>query len=293
MKALITGAGGQLGHDLIQTRPQNIEAIGFDRGDLDITDRDSVLDTVQRHKPAVIVNAAAYTAVDKAEDEHEEAYRANRDGAANVAETAKRVGAKVVQVSTDYVFDGKKSSPYLPDDAAQPLGVYGASKAAGEKKVLDIANNTALIVRSSWLYAVQGNNFVKTMLRLMSERDEVSVVADQVGCPTRAHTLAQAIWKFITKPEVAGIYHWTDAGVASWYDFAVAIEEEGNSLGLLRKRCRVIPIRTTDYPTRAKRPSYSVLDKTSAWQVLGYTAPHWRESLRQMLAELKQKTDKQ
>jgi dTDP-4-dehydrorhamnose reductase len=285
MKVLITGARGQLGRDLTHTRPRDVDTIGCDLDELDIGDRDAVLEFVQRHKPAVVVNAAAYTAVDKAEDEKEKAYRANCDGAANVAEAANQIGARVVHVSTDYVFDGTKSSPYRPDDLPGPLGVYGASKAAGEKKVREISNNTALIVRSSWLYAVHGHNFVNTMLRLMGERDEVRVVADQIGCPTWARTLAQAIWSFIAKPQLAGIYHWTDSGVASWYDFAVAVEEEGNRLGLLKKRCSVVPIRTEDYPTRAKRPAYSVLDKTSSSQALGYAPPHWRESLRQMLEE--------
>ena len=285
MKVLVTGAGGQMGRDLIETRPRGVDAVGLGHGELDIGDRHAVFEIARKYEPAVIVNAAAYTAVDRAEDEQEKAYETNRDGAGYVAGAAQSVGARLIHISTDYVFDGTKSSPYRPEDAIRPLGVYGASKAAGEERVREASNDTALIVRSSWLYAAEGNNFVNTMLRLMSERGEVRVVADQTGSPTWVRTVAQAIWNFMAKPKLAGIYHWTDAGEASWHDFAVAIEEEGNDIGLLKRRCAVVPIRTEDYPTRAKRPIYSVLDKTSTSEALGYTPPHWRESLRQMLKE--------
>jgi dTDP-4-dehydrorhamnose reductase len=245
----------------------------------------------QQHGPDLVINAAAYTAVDKAESEKDKAYEVNVRGAANIAKAAEHSGARLIHISTDFVFDGRKSKPYRPDDKPNPISVYGASKLQGEEAVLRETMKKALILRTGWVYSSHGSNFVKTMLKLMAERDEISVVADQVGTPTWARGLAKAIYHFANIPDTHGIYHSTDAGVASWYDFAAAIQEEAHQLGILQSLIPVIPIRTDDYPTAAKRPPYSVLDKTATWQALGYTASHWRVALRLMLEELTARTE--
>ena len=293
MKALITGADGQLGWELHRTRPDDWEIIALSHSDLDITDNPAVTSAIHKHKPDLVINTAAYTAVDKAESEKDKAYAVNAGGAENIAKAAKDSRIRLLHISTDFVFDGSKSQPYLPGDRQNPTSVYGASKLQGELAVLAAGMHEALILRTGWVYSSHGSNFVKTMLKLMAARDEISVVADQVGTPTWARGLAKAIYHFSDKPEAHGIYHWTDAGVASWYDFAVAIQEEAFKLGLLEKMIPITPIRTQDYPTPAKRPSYSVLDKTATWDALGYFASHWRSSLRQMLTEMKSKKQKE
>ncbi len=286
MKVLVTGANGQLGRELALAIPEGIKLVALGRQELDITDRDRVLEVVERHRPDLVVNAAAYTAVDRAEEEAECAHAVNSQGAANVAESATAVQARVVQLTTDYVFDGRKSTPYLPEYATSPLCVYGASKAEAEQRLIEVTKGEALIIRSAWLYSVHGNNFVRTMLGLLRSRDEVRVVADQVGTPTWAKSLARALWSAVTKGDLKGIWHWTDAGVASWYDFAVAIQEEARAIGLVDRSIHIRPVRTEDYPTPARRPAYSVLDKTTTWSALGIAILHWRKALRGMLREI-------
>lgn len=232
--------------------------------------------------PDVIVNAAAYTAVDKAESEEDTAFAVNAIAVGHLAAATRRVGARFVHVSTDFVFDGLSGVPYAPDAATGPLGVYGRSKLAGEQA----AGKDALIVRTAWVYAPNGGNFVRTMLRLMTERPEVRVVGDQIGTPTYAPGLAAALWTMALKG-AKGIHHYTDAGVCSWYDFAVAIQEEAMGAGLLTKAVPIIPITTADYPTPARRPHYSVLDKTSTFAILDGPAPHWRDNLRRMMTEIR------
>jgi len=296
---LITGAQGQLGWELSRTAPQGFQLLTVDIDELDITQSDQVFQLVNTHQPDWIINAAAYTAVDKAEQESDLAFKVNRDGAKNLAQAAKENQSKLIQVSTDFVFDGNKSSPYLPEDKPNPLCVYGASKQAGDDAVLEVLGQQATIIRTAWVYSSHGNNFVKTMLKLMSERAELGIVADQIGTPTWANSLAKAIWKIIElnndgaiKSQTAdikpSIYQYTDGGVASWYDFAEAIQEEAINIGLLNSDniCHVRPIRTEDYPLPAQRPSYSVMDKTSTLQTLNIPLQHWRKSLRDMLAEL-------
>ena len=286
MRVLLAGAGGQLGWELQRCCPDGVELLACGSQQLDICDRDAVVALAEEFSPQIIINAAAYTAVDKAESEQTAAAAVNSDGAENLALAAKAVNARMVQVSTDYVFDGSSSSPYRTEAATSPLGVYGETKYQGEVKVQTILPEQSVILRTSWVYSAHGNNFVKSMLRLMSERDQLGIVADQVGSPTHAATLAQAVWEFCEKPQLNGIYHWTDAGVASWYDFAVAIMEEGVSQGLLKQPISLKAIRTEDYPTPAKRPAYSVLDKTSTWEQLTMAPQHWRVELRKMLAGL-------
>jgi dTDP-4-dehydrorhamnose reductase len=288
MKILITGANGQLGWELQRVAPKDFEIITLSRLDLDITNNAAVESAFQEFSPELVINAAAYTAVDKAENEKAKAFAVNGDGASNVAKATTDIKARLIHISTDFVFNGLKSQPYLPDDETKPISMYGASKLQGEQGVFAVTEGNALILRTGWVYSSHGSNFVKTMLRLMAERDEISVVADQVGTPTWTNGFAGAIYKFAAKPEVQGIYHWSDAGIASWYDFAVAIQEEAFSLDILNNIIPIKPIRTEDYPSPAKRPPYSVLDKTATWQILGYTAPYWRRSLRQMLIELKE-----
>lgn len=288
MKVLITGAGGQVGWELQQTVPKGIEIIALHRADLNIADQSAVTSAVQEHQPDLIINAAAYTAVDKAEIESGKAFEINANGAAYIAKAAEDCAARLIHLSTDFVFDGAGTEPYLPEDKPRPAGVYGASKLQGEREVIAATLNKAVVLRTAWVYSVHGSNFVKTMLRLMAERDGLNVVADQVGTPTWAKELAGIIWDIAYKKDMLGIYHWTDNGVTSWYGFAVAIQEEAYELGLLQNVIPIKPIKTAEYPTPAKRPAYSVLDKTSTCVELGYTPKHWRESLKKMLTELKE-----
>ncbi|MEW6593516.1 MAG: dTDP-4-dehydrorhamnose reductase [Thermodesulfobacteriota bacterium] len=282
MKVLLTGAAGQLGWEMQRIVPQGVTLLALDSAGLDITDAAAVAALVAEERPQVIVNAAAYTAVDTAESEPERARLVNTRGAVNLAEAARVHDAFLVQLSTDFVFDGKSSGPYDPTDLPAPLGVYGASKLAGEQAVRERLGDRCAIVRTSWLYSSHGQNFVKTMLRLMAERDEVRVVADQVGTPTWAYGLAGAVW-LIACRALPGIHHWSDAGVASWYDFAVALQEEALAVGLLDRNISIVPVTTAEYPTPARRPAYSVLDKSATWALLGGPAPHWRVQLRRML----------
>ncbi len=287
MKVLIVGANGQAGRELQRTAPATVELVCLDVDRLDITHRQAVLSTVSAIAPDLLINAAAYTAVDRAEQEPALAYAVNAAGAGHLAEAARASKARLVHISTDFVFDGGKSSPYLPEDEPRPLGVYGASKLAGERLAMERSDGQAIILRTAWLYAANGQNFVHTMLQLMRERDELGIVADQIGTPTWARTLARTIWAITTRPELTGLYHCTDAGVASWYDFAVAIQEEALALGLLAKAIPIRPLRSKDYPTPAQRPAYSVLDKSASWAVLATSIPvHWRVNLRAMLAEV-------
>jgi dTDP-4-dehydrorhamnose reductase len=286
-KVVITGAGGQLGRELLRTAGSQVVCMALTRAQLDIGDPEAVQRTLAELAPDLLINAAAYTAVDRAESEAAQAHRINADGAAHLATSCRDLGVRLIHVSTDFVFDGGASSPYLPEAPTAPLGEYGRSKLLGEQAVQQLLP-TALIVRTAWVYSAFGANFVKTMLRLMAERDQLSVVADQVGTPTWANGLARMLWCAAQRPELAGTYHWTDAGVCSWYDFAVAIEEEALALGLLQRPVAVVPIPARDYPTPAARPAYSVLDKSSSWRDLGVQGRHWRSQLRDMLVDLKE-----
>lgn len=303
MKVVITGKGGQLAWELEQTCPEGVELVCLGIEELDITNQQHVLDTISRLAPDVVINAAAYTAVDKAETDKEAAYAVNEKGAEYLANACRNQHAFLMHVSTDFVFDGTKTTPYQPDDKPNPLGVYGASKLAGDERVSDILGNQALIVRTAWVYSANGNNFVKTMLRLMNEKNQLGVVYDQVGTPTWANGLAKWLWSMTSKlantnsssslllqassSEESEIFHWTDAGVASWYDFAVAIQELGIEKGQLNKKIPVRPIPASAYPTPAKRPSFSVIDKTSAEEASGLDTVHWREQLSKMMDDLK------
>ncbi|MCF6237176.1 MAG: dTDP-4-dehydrorhamnose reductase [Gammaproteobacteria bacterium] len=287
-RVLITGANGQLGWELKKSAPADIDIIDLDSTALDIRNQVQVKKVINETFPDVVINGAAYTAVDKAEQEPELAYAVNAMGAGNLAVVAHALGVRLIHLSTDFVFDGRKSKPYLPDDLPNPLGVYGASKLEGERLVTDLTQGQALILRTSWVYSIHGQNFVKTMLELMREREKLSVISDQVGTPTWAKGLAQTIWRLVWLPQLHGIYCWTDAGVASWYDFAVAIQQEALRTRLLERTVAIRPIVSDGFQTAARRPAYSVLDKTKTYSDLNVDPIHWRTSLSQFFEDIKE-----
>ena len=283
MKTLVLGSNGQLGHALAATVPDGVEFVGLDLPELDITSPEALLALCREARPDVIINAAAYTAVDQAESEAELATAVNVEGPRNIASAAREVGSRLIHISTDFVFDGEASTPYQAEAEANPLSVYGRTKRDGEKAVLDAMPGRSVVVRTAWLYSKNGSNFAKTMLRLMDERDELSVVADQFGTPTWADSLAMAVWAFASTPALSGIYHWTDGGETSWHEFAVAIQDEAVSLGLLDRKIPIHAITTEDYPTAAARPRFSVLDCSATVAALGLHPTPWRVNLRRML----------
>jgi dTDP-4-dehydrorhamnose reductase len=285
MKVLLTGAAGQLGCSLIRTVSKEHELITRDL-ELDITNPDAVSDAMRTLTPGLVVNAAAYTAVDKAESEPDKAYAVNAHGPEVLAKACHKQGIRLIHISTDFVFDGEKSHPYTTTDQRSPLGVYGASKSAGEDRVIAALGEAATIIRTGWLYASEGHNFVNTVLHLINQKSELPVIADQIGTPTWAMSLAQLIWLMVERTNLHGIFHWSDAGVASWYDFAVAIQEEALVLGILTAAIPIKPIPTEAYPLAARRPAYSVLDKQKTIKSTGFLPSHWRVNLREMLKEM-------
>lgn len=284
MNVLITGGKGQLAASLVDTLPDTVRVFVPDQSDFDLTEPEMMRDVIGENVPECIINTAAYTAVDEAESDPDAAYAVNSEGAAKLAELCADTGIRLVQVSTDYVFDGNSSRPWKPDDQPRPLGVYGASKARGETRIREHLPE-ATVVRTAWLYSRYGSNFVKTMLGLLGDRNELSVVDDQIGAPTWAANLARVLWYFALHPE-AGTFHYTDAGVASWYDFATAIAEEGAALGLLENPARVMPTDTASFQRPAQRPAFSVLDCRSTRAYTGIAPIHWRAALRRMLGEI-------
>jgi dTDP-4-dehydrorhamnose reductase len=288
-RILLTGITGQVGQELQQTLTDLGEVIGVSRQDLDLTQPAQISAKIAEIKPNVIVNAAAYTAVDKSETETELAMAINATAPKAIAQAAQDIGATLMHISTDYVFNGQHHTPYLETDQTDPLGLYGRSKLLGEIGVRENCE-CHIILRTAWVYGSRGHgNFVKTMLRLGKDRKELKVVADQIGSPTWSYDIAVAITQLLDKSgqdaNIQGTYHFTNSGVASWYDFAIAIFEEAKELGFPLKIARVLPITTAEYPTPTQRPAYSVLSKVKITETLGVYPPHWRESLRKMLAE--------
>jgi dTDP-4-dehydrorhamnose reductase len=283
----LIGNKGMLGTELSRLLENNsMPHTGTDR-EVDITDPAALLSFARAHSFDWIINCAAYTAVDKAEDDEVLCRNLNTNGAANIAKTAKIVNARLIHISTDYVFNGRGTRPYLEDDLTDPIGIYGLTKRDGEKAVLN-ENGASYIIRTAWLYGLYGNNFVKTMLRLMKEKENLSVVNDQQGSPTWAYDLAAAAIQFIRQTEDKknppyGIYHFTNEEQCTWFEFASAIYEEGCGLGILTKACEVKPCSSAEYPARVKRPAYSVLDKGKIKKTLGLEIPPWRESLKKYL----------
>ncbi|MEM1144204.1 MAG: dTDP-4-dehydrorhamnose reductase [Pseudomonadota bacterium] len=277
-RVVVTGARGQVGQALVELCPSRFTLYSYARDELDIADHSSVDEVLSTVRPDMLINAAAYTAVDNAEHEADAAMRVNHLGSQVLAESCREQGIRLVHISTDFIFDGTAFKPYAVDAPAAPLGIYGQSKWLGEKAIREVASDH-LIVRTGWVYSHRGSNFFKTMLRLHQERSEISVISDQVGTPTRAESLATALWRFSELRELHGTYHWSDAGVCSWYDFAVAIGRSAAERGVLASPAKVKPICSDEYPTPAKRPHYSVLDKSTSWRELGYHANHWEEEL--------------
>jgi dTDP-4-dehydrorhamnose reductase len=291
LSVALTGADGQLGRTITadwssDASPAANELHGFNRAALDITDPDAVHSILSPLAPDIVINAAAYTAVDRAESERDLAMKVNRDGARNIAEWARDSQCRLIHISTDFVFDGKSSIPYCPDDAPAPLSVYGESKLAGEQAIGEAYPQGSIIVRTGWLYSALGNNFVKTMLRLMRSKPELTVVADQNGTPTSAHSLANLITQIVTSTHTSGIYHWSDAGETNWYEFAKAIQEEALVLGLLDKAVSIKPISSEEYPTAATRPANSVMDKSLSYAHFKCNPVPWRENLKFVLSEI-------
>ena len=287
MKVLLLGANGQLGWELQRTCPDKISITTCDYPKVNFCRSSSIKKCIDSSKPDCIINAAAYTEVDKAEEEKDLAHRINHDAVLEIATLCNINNISLIHISTDFIFNGQNFKPYMPDDTPDPQSVYGQSKLKGEEAVLKILGNKALIIRTAWLYSSHGNNFVKTMLKLMKEKQSLNIIDEQIGTPTWAHGLALVIWISLRK-NITGIFHWTDAGVASWYDFAMAIQEEGLKAGLLDKSIPVLPVPSHQFPTVAQRPMYSVLDKTSFWQATDIKPVHWRVQLRSMLKELDQ-----
>ncbi|MCI7049986.1 MAG: dTDP-4-dehydrorhamnose reductase [Bacteroidales bacterium] len=280
---LVTGSNGQLGSELQSLAPAHDETCRFfftDVAELDITDRQAVYSFVEQNRISVIVNCAAFTAVDKAESEPERCNLLNHIAPGYLAEAIASVGGTMIQISTDYVFDGTSCKPYKEEDITNPQTVYGRTKLAGEESVIRTCAGS-MVIRTAWLYSTYGNNFVKTMLRLGKERDKLGVVADQIGTPTYAHDLAKAILTVIEKGIKPGVYHFTNEGTCSWYDFTKAIHRmEGI------EDCEVSPIHTEDYPVPAKRPHYSVLDKTKIKQTYELDIRWWEDALKDCLKKL-------
>lgn len=287
MRVLITGSKGQLGSEIkeLASEYENLQCVFKDLPELDICDAE-VLNTfiIDQHINAVI-NCAGYTAVDKAEEEALIAQKVNSEGVLSLANALKKVDGKLIHISTDYVFDGNHSQPYKESDPVSPVGVYGKTKRAGELAVLN-SSIDAIVIRTSWLYSVYGNNFVKTMLRLGNEKKSIQVVSDQLGTPTYAKDLAKTCLDILSDAgstnisKKGSLYHYSNEGVTSWYDFATAIMEISNI------DCKVIPIETKDYPTEARRPMYSVLDKSKIKSDFKVTIPHWRDSLANCIKKI-------
>jgi len=284
---LVSGANGQLGNELrvLSAKDKSFKWIFADVEQFDITKKKIVENVISSLKPDIFINCAAYTAVDKAESDSKLAFDVNSKAPKYLASELKKISSLLIHVSTDYVFDGKSNTPLKTDLKTKPQSVYGESKEKGEKNIINEDGNY-LIVRTSWLYSSYGNNFVKTILRLSKEREELKVIADQIGCPTYAADLAYALYimalKYTDEQKVQEIFHFSNSGVASWYDFAIAINE------FAKNNCKIIPIETFEYPTPAKRPAYSVLNLSKYSQTFNVEIPYWRHSLKKCINLIKQ-----
>ena len=281
-RILVTGAGGQMGSEfqvLAASYPQ-FRFLFTTRNELPVSEKKSVEEYFQSHQPAYCINCAAYTAVDKAESEKELAFEVNANAVGYLAKSAAQTGTRFIHISTDYVFDGTSATPYREDHRTNPLGIYGLSKLKGEALCL-LNNAEAMIIRTAWVYSTFGSNFVKTMMRLMNERREINVVNDQTGSPTYAADLADAIMQIIIKDKwQPGIYHYANAGTTTWFGFATAIKQ------FLHSDCKINPVSSSEYPTKAKRPSFSLLDTNKIRQTFGINIPQWKESLERCMAKM-------
>ena len=293
MKVLIIGGNGQLGKSLFNTKPENLDLISYSKEEFNLLDIDNCLKKIEKVKPNYVINAAAYTAVDKAETESELVEIVNAKNPYKIAFLLENLGGKFIQISTDFVFNGLKSSPYQTNDELLPLNEYGKSKALCEKLLVELSNTK--IIRTSWLYSPFGKNFCLTMLRLhktcLDKEVPLRVVSDQISCPTSSYSLSNVCWEMIKNDEIfknkQKIFHWSDAGVASWYDFAVAIGDIGLKSGLLENKSQVLPIKSKDFPTPAKRPCFSLLDSFEICDLLKLKRSHWRYELEHVINQIK------
>ena len=290
---VLTGANGQLGLTMQALWPESrlsdeFELLCTDIDEMDITSEASINSVLDKNRVATVINGAAYTAVDKAETETELAFSINQRGAENLAAWVKGAGSgcHLIHISTDFVFSGNSTTPYKPLDKPSPLGVYGESKLAGERAVMETVADAALILRTSWLYSPFQSNFVKTMLRLIAERDALSVVSDQIGSPTSTYSLAELLMKMLEEPTAIGVYHWSDSGNISWYDFALEIQALGIEAGILKNAIPIHPVSTQQYPTPAARPKFSVLDISETQAKFGLNPDPWQERLRYVINRL-------
>lgn len=292
---LLVGAAGQLGLTIQalwqeSALSQQFTLISKTRHDVDITNNESVNKSVEAYHPVAVINASAYTAVDSAETDADSAFQVNEIGAQNLAQACKVFNARLIHISTDFVFDGggeeSRGTPYTPTDITEPTGVYGLSKLAGEKAILETLPANSIIVRTSWLYSEYKSNFVKTMLRLMAQRDSLAVVSDQIGAPTSTHSLAGLLFAIIEKPSVQGVYHWSDAASISWFEFSQGIQKQGLDAGLLDQAIPISPLRTEQYPTPAKRPPYSVLDCSKSITDFGVVQNDWTLELQNIIQRI-------
>ena len=296
MKVLITGSQGQLGKELQKNVPNDIEVIPTDRKTFNLLNLKDCREFIFDNKPDWIINTAAYTEVDLAEDEEEKALLINGEAPTMIAKALKKTGGKLLQISSDFVFDGKSSIPYKVDDEPNPINIYGKSKLLAENGIKNILqdNNQYIILRTSWVMGTEGNNFAKTMLRLLKIKDKISVVYDQIGCMTSSKNLSNICWLMIQKDLTKNInnqkiFHWSDAGVASWFDIATEIGDLSLKFNLLKNPGKVLPILSEHYPTRAKRPNFSLLDCSITKEILNIENNYWRFSLSEILQELKSK----
>lgn len=280
-KIMITGADGQLAKALKIHIPKEINCFYLSKKDLDLSDAESIFELVKKIKPNWIINCGAYTNVDKAETEHQLAATINSSAPKALVNAIKEISGRLIQISTDYVFAGDQGFPYEPLDKKNPLSKYGKSKSEGEENVLIF--DGSIVVRTSWLYGPVGNNFLLNMIRLHKSRSKIGVISDQISCPTSTHSLAKACWKIITNDLDQKIIHWSDCGVASWYDFSLAIGELAYKKGILKKPAEIIPIKSKDFQSIAERPKYSLLNCFDSYELLKYRPRHWREELSYIL----------
>jgi len=286
INVIIIGKSGQLAKELIDTLPDNINAFTLGRKDIDLSSKVDIEDKITKHNATLVINAAAYTAVDNAEDQQKAAFELNEQAVIKIATTCSKLNVKLIHVSTDFVFDGQEKIPYQPISLTNPINVYGESKLAGELAILNYAPNVATIVRTSWLYSTHGNNFVKTMLKFMKDKDSLNVVSDQYGSPTWAKGLAEFIWALTVLNTYQPIYHWCDAGVTTWHHFAETIQKTAFKMGLLTNDTEINAIPAIEYPTKAKRPVYSALNCSGSTQIKAQNK--WQDNLEFMLNILAQ-----
>ena len=285
MKVVLLGAGGQLGHSVQELKPEGIELIRFRSTELDITNEAQLIEKLDAAQPDVIINAAAYTQVDKAEEEPELAFQVNALGPQLISQWVAKNDSRLIHISTDFVFDGKKTTPYVETDQPNPLNVYGKSKLEGEKNVSALIPGQSVIVRTSWLYSNHGNNFLNTMLRLFEERDSLSVVDDQIGSPTTTTALAEVLWKVVERGEISGLYHWSCDGAVSWFGFSFEIKKLSEALDFPKVGVVLNSISASEYPSKAERPKYSVMNSGSLNRELGAADTSWLSRLNMELMQ--------